>query len=151
MSGWEKNVKIKILYHSMTGNTKKIAEVLAKTANVPAEAITENYKLSEAIDLLFIGDGIYAGKMNKKTKMFIQTLDATLVKNVAVFGTYGGQNKVIIDMVTMLREQGITACEKTFECKGQAWFIANRKHPNQADVDNATKFVTDIITSIRDN
>ena len=144
-------MKIKVVYHSMTGNTKKIAETLAKIANVPAEAITENYKITEAIDLLFIGDGIYAGKMNKKTKTFIQTLDVSLVKNVAIFGTYGGQDKVIHDMVTMLTKQGVNVCEETFECKGQAWFIANRNHPNQTDIDNANKFGTNIIKSIKDN
>ena len=138
-------MKIKIVYHSMTGNTKKVAEALAKVANVQAEAITENYKLSEAIDLLFIGDGIYAGQMNKKMKTFIQTLDASLVKNVAIFGTYGGQDKVIIDMAAMLKKQGVNVCDETFVCKGQAWFIANRKHPNQTDIDNATKFGTNII------
>ena len=144
-------MKIKIIYHSMTGNTKKIAEVLARIANVQAEAITENYKLSEAIDLLFIGDGIYAGKMNKKTRTFIQTLDVSLVKNAAVFGTSGGQDKAIHDMTTMLKKQGVNVCDETFVCKGRAWFIANRNHPDQTDTDNATRFGTNIIKSIKDN
>ena len=143
-------MKIKVVYHSMTGNTKKIADALAGIANVSAEAITENCKITEEIDLLFIGDGIYAGKMNKKTKAFIQTLDATLVKNAAIFGTIGGQDKAIHDMAMMLKEKDINVCEETFVCRGQAWFIANRKHPNQSDIDNANKFATNIIASVKD-
>ena len=141
-------MKIQVVYHSMTGNTKKVAEAIASVANVLAEAVTKDYKLSEAVDLLFIGDGIYASQMNKNTKAFIQNLDASLVKKVAVFGTNGGQDKVVQDMISMLKERGIDVCDETFLCKGQAWIFANRKHPDSTDIDNATQFAKDIIKLI---
>ena len=141
-------MKIKVMYHSSTGNTKKIAEAIAAAVNVSAEAITENAQLSEPIDLLFIGDGIYAGKMSKKTQAFIGTLTGESVKNAAVFGTYGGQKKVIATMTALLQEKGIRVCGESFACKGQAWLGGNRNHPNQADLDNAARFGTDIIQSV---
>ena len=141
-------MKIKVMYHSTSGNTRKIAEAIASAVGSSAEAITENYSLTEPVDLLFIGDGIYAGKMNKLTQRFISTLDKTLVKNAAVFGTYGGQDKVITTMKELLENKGIHVCADTFACKGQAWLIGNRKHPNKADIDNATKFGNGIVKSI---
>jgi len=144
-------MKIKVMYHSSTGNTKKVAEAIASAANVSAEAITENYKLCEPVDLLFVGDGIYAAKMNKNTRAFISTLDDSLVKNAAVFGTYGGQNKAIVAMTALLKERGINVCTESFSCKGQSWFIANRNHPDQTDLNNAVKFGNEIIKSIKNN
>jgi Uncharacterized flavoproteins len=119
-------------------------------AHVPAEAITENSVLSEPVDLLFIGDGIYAAKMSKKTKAFIDRLDSRLVKNAAVFGTYGGQDKAIVAMAARLTEKNIHVCTEKFACKGQSWFFANRNHPNQADLDSAMEFGENIIRQISD-
>ena len=144
-------MKIKVIYHSSTGNTKKIAEIIASAVNVSAEAITENYKLSEPIDLLFIGDGIYAGRMNKKTKAFIDTLDSSLVLNAAVFGTYGGEDKVIITITSILKDKGINVCSENFACKGKAWLFANRNHPDKTDLDNAANFANNIVESIKNN
>ena len=141
-------MKIKVMYHSSSGNTKKVAEAIASAVGVSAEAITENYTLTEPVDLLFIGDGIYAGKMNKLTKAFISTLDEPLVKNAAVFGTYGGQDKVVTTIKELLENKGIHICTDTFACKGQAWLIGNRNHPDKADIDNAIKFGNGIIKSI---
>ena len=141
-------MKIKVLYHSSTGNTKKVAEAIASVANISAEVITENDKLSEPIDLLFIGDGIYAAKMNKKTRAFIDALDGSLVKNAAVFGTCGGQDKVIGTMKELLKGKGINVCAESFLCKGQAWMVANRNRPNKADLESAIKFGQAIIKSI---
>ena len=144
-------MKIKVMYHSSTGNTKKVAEAIATAANISAEEIIENYALTEPVDLLFIGDGIYAGKMNSKTKSFINTLNSSMVKNAAVFGTYGGQDKVIAAITACLKEKDIHVCTESFACKGQSWFLANRNHPNKADLDRAAKFGDDIIQSIQNS
>ena len=140
---------IKVLYHSSTGNTKKVAEAIASAANVSAEEITESYTLSDPVDLLFIGDGVYAAKMSRQTKSFINTLNSSLVKNAAVFGTYGGQDKAIVAMKALLKENGIPVCAESFACKGQAWLVANRNRPNKEDLGSAVQFGNDIIRSIQ--
>ena len=144
-------MKIKVMYHSSTGNTKKVAEAIAAAVGASAEAITKDHKLSAPIDLLFVGDGIYAGQINKKTKAFIGMLNSSLVKNAAVFGTYGGQDKAITTMTALLKDKGIHVCAESFACKGQSWFAGNRKHPDKADLDDAAKFGNDIIKSIENN
>ena len=141
-------MKIKVLYHSSTGNTRKVAEAISSALNVKAEMITASYKLLEPVDLLFIGDGIYAAKMSRKTKAFIGTLDSSLVKNAAVFGTCGGQDKVIGTMKGLLKDKGINVCDESFLCKGRAWFFVNRNHPDKADLEGAVRFGQDVVGAV---
>ena len=141
-------MKVKVMYHSSTGNTKKVAEAVALAAGASAEPIGGG-TLGEPVDLLFVGDGIYAGKMSRKTKAFISTLDSTMVKSAAVFGTYGGQDKAIAAMAALLKEQGIAVCSEHFACKGQSWRIANKNHPNQEDLDNAASFGRNVIQAVQ--
>ena len=132
-------MKVKVVYHSKTGNTKKVAEAIAKGVGTTAVQITDKIKFDSA-DLLFIGDGVYGMKPDKVTNEFIKTLDPSKVKSVAVFGTYGGQKKAIVVMKEMLRKQGINVVEESFGCKGKSWFILNRSHPDTNDLNDAQQF-----------
>lgn len=142
-------MKIKVLYHSATGNTKKVAEAITSGVGVTAEEIKENYTISESIDLLFIGDGVYFGKMSQKTKTFINNLDNSLVKQMIVFGTYGRQAEAITSIEALLKDKKIPVVTEHFVCKGQAWFIVSRKHPNEEDLNKAVQFGKDIVESIK--
>jgi flavodoxin len=141
-------MNIRVKYHSTTGNTKKVAEAISETAGVQAEQILENSTV-EAVDLLFIGDGIYAGKTNINTVNFIKTLNSDKVKNAAVFGTYGGQEKAIVGMKELLKAQGINVMEESFGCRGKAWFFLNRKHPDSQELANAKKFADNILNKLK--
>ena len=143
-------MKTKVMYHSFTGNTRKVAEAISSAVGVSAEAITENTRLSEPIDLLFVGDGIYAGRMSAKTKAFIGSLTSEQVGNVAVFGTYGGEEKVIAEMTAILKAKGISVCGEHFSCKGKAFLFANRNHPSEADIDHAAQFAKKIAQSVQE-
>jgi flavodoxin len=137
-------VRIKVLYHTVTGNTKKVANAIAEVAGVNAEKIV-SMKTVDFADLLFIGDGLYAGKIGKETDVFIKTLNTKNVKKVAVFSTYGGQNRVGDIFKKALTEQGLSVCEETYSCKGKAWFFFNRKHPSEAELKAAKEFAERII------
>ena len=141
-------MKIKVMYHSMTGNTKKVAEAIAAAVGIVAEKVQGAETFSESIDLLFVGDGIYAGGMSRKTKAFLQGLESGWVKHAAVFGTYGGEDTVITAMKALLKEKGIAVCEERFVCVGQAFFVANKNRPNQEDLDNAADFAKRIVQMV---
>lgn len=132
-------MKVKVMYHSKTGNTKIVAEAIAKAVHSTAVQITDKIVFDSA-DLLFIGDGVYGMKPNKITEEFIKSLDPNKVKNAAVFGTYGGQKKAIVVMKELLKKQGINVVEESFGCKGKSWFILNRNHPDMNDLDGAQQF-----------
>ncbi len=141
-------MKIKIIYHSRTGNTKKVAEAISEAINVIAEPIPEK-GLDEPVDLLFIGNGIYMGKADMTIENFIKTLNRDMVKNAAVFGTFGGQNKAIEMMKELLEKQGIHVMDESFGCRGKAWLVLNRQHPDLQDLNNAKEFAKFVIGKIK--
>ncbi|ULQ58512.1 flavodoxin domain-containing protein [Brucepastera parasyntrophica] len=142
-------MNVKVMYHSSTGNTEKLARTIAEALNTTAEAITKDpAPLSGSVDLLFIGDGVYAGKPNKRTEAFIKQLDPANVKNVAVFATYGGQKKIGQDIQQLLRDRGFKVLGEPFVCKGQAWFFMNRKHPDETDLSGAAEYAKQIAAQV---
>jgi flavodoxin len=136
-------MNIKVMYHSRSGNTKKVAEAIAKAVGVTAVQIGDNNDF-DAADVLFIGDGVYGGKPNIKTEKFIKSLNGEKVKKVAVFGTYGGQTKGLDMMKELLKGQGISVAEEGFGCKGKSWFFLNRSHPDSNDLKAAGDFAKKI-------
>lgn len=141
-------MKIKVLYHSKTGNTKKIADAIADAVGAKSELINENTSIDNT-DMLFIGDGIYGGKTNPQTDKFLRTLNSSKIKNVAVFGTYGGQTTAITKMKGLLNSQGISVIDETFGCKGKMFFIFNRKHPDAKDLGDAKTYAKRVLKSIK--
>ena len=51
-------MKIAVRYYTRSGNTKKLAEAIAKA--VGAEAKTVDEPLWEDVDILFLGSSVYA-------------------------------------------------------------------------------------------
>lgn len=138
-------MNIQVMYHSSTGNTKKLAEAIADTLQVEAVPIGKTAEsLFQTIDVLFIGDGIYFGKMHKETMDFLLRLSPDIVKNVAIFSTYGGQDKVGTDISNLMQKRGFTVVGKPFSCKGKAWGFLNRKHPSKLDLENACTYAKDV-------
>jgi flavodoxin len=140
-------MNIKVKYHSMSGNTKKVAEAVAEVVGVDAENIGGS-SIAEPIDMLFIGDGVYGGKPDISTVNFIKTLDSNMVKSAAVFGTYGVQKKGIEIMKELLEEQGIKVSEESFGCKGKCWAIMNRKHPSAEELLDAKEFAKVVLNEL---
>ncbi len=138
------NMNIKVLYHSTTGNTAKLARTIAETLKVKAERIEDSTSFSKNVDLLFIGDGVYFGKPNKKTRSFIAKLDPKMVKNVAVFASCGGQKTIGADISRLLQEKGIRVISEPFVCKGQSWLVLNRNHPNPGELDQVREYASSI-------
>lgn len=141
-------MNIKVVYNSKTGNTKKVAEVMAHAVGVSAEAISQ-FNPNGPVDLLLIGSGIYMHRVPKKVANLIKSLDGAMVKNAAVFVTYGGHDHELPStMKEMLKKQGINVIDEVFQCRGQAFFIINRKHPNEQDLSAAKEYALNVVEKI---
>lgn len=136
-------MKTKVMYHSKSGNTKKVADAIAQALGQVSEAVPPDYPL-ENVGLLFLGAGVNAGKVDKKMIDFIKTLNTSRVKNVALFGTSGGECTHLNYMRELLKEQGINVMEQTYGCKGKSFFFINRKKPDEEDLKQAQKFAKEI-------
>ena len=51
------NMKAAVRYYTKSGNTKKLADAIAKAVGV--EADTVDHQLEEDIDILFLGSSVY--------------------------------------------------------------------------------------------
>ncbi|MCX7921632.1 MAG: nitric oxide synthase [Clostridia bacterium] len=132
-------MKVKVMYQTRSGNTKKVADVIAEVFNQKSEKVPPAYPL-ENVDLLFLGAGIYKGDIDKSMKEFIRTLDSKRAKNIAIFGTSGGQDKAVKIMKELLQGKGINVLEESFICKGRFFFFLSRSHPDQKDLQDARDF-----------
>ncbi|RCX14854.1 flavodoxin [Anaerobacterium chartisolvens] len=140
-------MKIKVMYHTRGGNTKKIAEAIAQTAGHTAESVPPAYP-DENIKLVFLGAGIYAGKIDPKMQEYIQTLDTGKVKNVALFGTAGSPEGGIQIMRQLLESKGINVLPESFVCPGKFFLFFNRKRPSSDDLKNAQDFAKKAIEAV---
>lgn len=135
-------MKTEVRYYSQTGNTKKIAEAIAKQSSVTAEPITE--PIEGDTDILFLGGAVYAFDIDPKLKTFIADLDAQKIKKVAIFSTAALVKSAYKQMKDALDEKGINVSAKEFHCPGHYKFL-KKGRPNDEDIENAEKFAQDIL------
>lgn len=81
-------MKIAVRYYSKTGNTKAVAEAIARAVNVEAVSVEKSEaQITEPVDVLFIGGALYAYGLDKRLKDYLKTLKKDSVKKAVVFST----------------------------------------------------------------
>lgn len=111
-------MKIAVRYLSRGGNTRMVAEAIAREAGVKAEPLT--VPLNETVDILFLGSGVYAlykfGFVDRKVKDFLEALKPDDVKSIAAFSTgatISGTGKI----TDMVKAKGIGVCKHELPLK----------------------------------
>jgi len=138
--------KVGVYYHSLTGNTRKVAFAMANTLGCEAKAV-ESGTPQERLEILFIGGAVYATHdhgLAPPLKHFIDTLEAPSVGKVVLFCTGFRKNAMAL-MKRQLSAKGIAVMEDAYFCKGQLFSIFNRGHPNVQDLDAATDFARTVM------
>lgn len=131
-----------VIYYSMTGNTKKLAEAIATELNVAAEHVNPNIKLANE-SLLFLGTGLYGPFQSGGLKGFVDG-NHFEERKVALFGTSGeGKGRELGALEDAVTTKGAEIVGK-FHCKGEFLFFINRKHPTSEDLKRARNFARGI-------
>ena len=131
-----------IIYESRGGNTRKLAEAMAKELGVKAED-AKTASLSRDTDTLFLGSGCYGGKPGENMGKLIEANDFQ-GRRVALFGTSGGGKGLETEaMAEALRGKGATVVGK-FHCGGQFLLFFSRGHPDDADLAAARQFAREM-------
>lgn len=141
-------MKCAVAYATMTGHTKKLANAIANEIGVLAQNVKEN-PVIENVDILFIGGGIYGGLISPNLVNFINTLDYSKVKNVAIFMSSASQDYSKINIRSSLEEKGINVFNEEFSCLG-GFLIARLGHPNKTEIASAGEFAKKIISEFND-
>jgi flavodoxin len=130
----------KVVYVSRGGNTKKLADAIAKGAGSSAVSVKQYHgDTSETSDILFVGASIYAGRIDRTMNDFLKSLKPEQVKSVVVFGTSAGNKTALPQIKAILEANGIMVSDDEFHCKG-AFLFANRGRPNDGDLEQAEAF-----------
>ena len=105
---------VAVRYYSKSGNTKLLAEAIAKGAGViPISVDEDSAKITENIDVLFIGGALYAYGLDKELNNYLAGIDGKKVKKAVVFST-SWISKHSIDLIKKaLKEKGIQVAEET--------------------------------------
>lgn len=112
-------MKTAVRYYSRSGHTKMLADAIANGAGCQAVSVDEpDAAITEPIDLLFIGGGLYAYRIDKHLKEYLNQLDASKIKGAAVFSTSGISKHSIEVIKKALKSKGIPVIKASMYAKG---------------------------------
>jgi flavorubredoxin len=128
---------VAVRYYSKSGNTKLLAEAIARGAGViPISVDEDSAKITENIDVFFIGGALYAYGLDKRLNKYLSEIDGSKVKKAVVFST-SWISKHSIDLIkNALKEKGIEVAEETF-------YVKNK--PNEKQMAEAEEFAKKFI------
>lgn len=106
----------RVVYFSRGGNTKKLAEAIAKGAGASIFSV-EQFKTTDSLDILYVGASIYAGSINGKLRQFLAGLKPAQVKCVIVFGTSAGKRSALSEVKSILEPHGIAVSDEIYHSK----------------------------------
>jgi flavodoxin len=135
-------MKVAVRYYSRSGNTKKLAEEIAKTAGVTAE--TTEQPLGEPVDLLFLGSAVYAAGVDEHVKSFLRDLDPAQVKKIVNFSTAALLPGTYAQVSKLAAERGLPLAAEEFHCRGR-FSLLHRDRPNAADLAEARAFAEKLL------
>lgn len=134
-------MSIAIRYYSKTGHMKRMAQAIGEVTGSEAKSIEA--PVTEEVDTLFIGAGVYAAVVDWRMKKFIKTLSPDKVKNVVFFCSAAILESNYKDMRRLLERQGLKVDDREFHCKG-SFALLHRGHSNDADLQDLKQFVRDL-------
>ena len=126
-----------VRYYTKTGNTKRLAEAVAKELGVEALPISEPVK--EKVDYLFLGNSYYAFSIDPEVRIFVASLDKEKIGKIVNFGSAAMLNSTYKKVKKEADKVGIAMDEKEFHCKGEFKGI-HKGRPNEADIVEAVRF-----------
>ena len=135
-------MKIEVRYYTRSGNTKKLAEAIAKAVGTAAKTVEE--PLREDVDILFLGSSVYAYGVDDSIKKFISNIDVTVGK-VVNFSTAALIKSTYKQVGKLLAEKGIAQAEEEFYCKG-SFGPMHKGKPDDKDCEAAAAFAKKIIS-----
>lgn len=141
-------MKISVVYYSMTGHSKKIAEKISKEFEVSALNIKENPELEKS-DLLFIVGGVYGGQSLPEMIEYVKKISSDKVKNVALITSCASKESKQDGIKSILNENGINVIQDEFVCQGSFMFFIGFGHPNKDDINGAINYAKKVVENLK--
>ena len=126
-----------VRYYTKTGNTKKLAEAVAKEFGV--EALPISTPVEEKTDVLFLGNSYYAFSIDPEVRNFVASLDKEKIGKIVNFGSAAMLNSTYKKVKAEADKVGIPMADKEFHCKGEFKGL-HKGRPNDNDLRAAAEF-----------
>jgi menaquinone-dependent protoporphyrinogen IX oxidase len=136
-------MKTAVVYYTKTGHSRKIADAIANELHIQAEDIKNNPKLN-AVDLLFIVGGIYAGKSDPGIISYVKSIESSTVKKVALVTSCSSNKTKQIEIREILERNKVEVIPEEYMCKGSFLFLSHG-HPDQTDINSAVDYAKRLV------
>jgi flavodoxin len=131
-----------VVYYSMGGNTRKVAEAIADELSVTAKDIKTVDTLS-GDSFIFLGTGCYGAVLPKDITDFIERNQLN-GRKIALFTTSAfGWGKELVVVEKQIRDKGVNIAGR-FNCYGQ-FLAVKRGHPDREDLEKARVFARSMV------
>ena len=138
----EREMKVAVRYYTKTGNTKRLAEAVAKAVGV--EALPLSSPIEEPVDILFLGNSYYAFSIDPEVREFIRSLSKDKVGRIVNFGSAAMLNSTWKKVKAEADKKGIPMEKREFHCKGEFKGL-HKGRPNSEDLAAAAAFAKSIV------
>ncbi len=130
-------MKTAVRYYTKTGNTKRLAEAVARAARL--EALPISTPVNEPVDILFLGNSYYAFSIDPEVREFVASLDKEKVGKIVNFGSAAMLNSTYKKVKAEADKVGIPMAETEFHCRGEFKGV-HKGRPNADDRKAAAAF-----------
>ena len=134
-------MKIAVRYYTRSGNTKKLADAVAKTAAVESKDIA--CPLDEKADILFLGCSYYAFDVDEAVKKFIIEKKDNIGK-IVCFGTSAMMKSMKKPVKKVADTVGVAVADEEFHCRGE-FSKFHKGRPNEKDLADVSVFAKSVI------
>ena len=135
-------MKIAVRYYTKTGNTKRLAEAVARVVGV--EALPISVPVDERVDVLFLGNSYYAFAIDPEVRAFVRSLDKEKVGRIVNFGSAALLNSTYKKVKAEADRVGVPMDGREFHCKGEFKSL-HKGRPNEEDLKAAAEFARKIV------
>ncbi len=108
------NIAVRYCSKTPAGNTRRIAEAIAEGIGAKAVSILDESRLTEKVDILFLGGAPYANIMSPELRAYAEDLDPQMVAKVVLFTTSNWSRRTVLALKKILKDKGIPVSEEYF-------------------------------------
>lgn len=143
-------MKYAVRYASRGGNTRAVADEIAKKIDVKAERISE--PLEEEVDVLFLGAGVWFASVTKDMKEYLAALDSGKIKQIVAFSTLGHLESAIKKITAAAKDKGIKVNEESFDLhlnmQGMTFFAPAGGDLTKEQINEVDAFVDKVLAKL---
>lgn len=133
-------MNVQVLYTTKSKHARVIAEEMARWVKTYAKSISD-YHDDQVVDLMVIGFDDTLIKEHE-LKMFIQSLNRSQVKNIALFNSFVLNNKKMARVIQLCQKQDLPLMREQYSWK---LTIKNTRLQDQHIVNEARLYIEDMV------